>query len=74
MTVYTYSQARQNFSSLLNKARKDGKVLIKRRDGVLFSVCPEKTIKSPLNIKAVKTKVSTREIIQSIRESRKKAI
>jgi len=72
MTVYTYSQARQKFASLLNRARKDRKVLIKRRDGLIFSLTPEKIRKSPLNIKATKTKATTKDILQSLRESRKR--
>ena len=40
MTIYTFSEARQNFSSLLDKAREEGEVLIKRRDGSVFVVKP----------------------------------
>jgi hypothetical protein len=72
MTVYTYSQARQRFSSLLNRARKEGKVLIRRRDGLLFSLTPEKISRSPLDVKSTNTKASTKDIIESIRESRRK--
>jgi PHD/YefM family antitoxin component YafN of YafNO toxin-antitoxin module len=38
MRVYTFSEARQNFASLLEKAEKEGVVLIKRKDGSLFRV------------------------------------
>ncbi len=31
MMIYSYSQARQNFSSLLNIAKKEGEVWIKRK-------------------------------------------
>jgi PHD/YefM family antitoxin component YafN of YafNO toxin-antitoxin module len=30
MTTYTYSEARQNFAAVLDKAKKEGKVLIKK--------------------------------------------
>ncbi len=70
MTVYTYSQARQNFSGLLDIARRKGKVLVKRRDGQLFSIKPEKTINSPLDVKGIKTTIKTKEIVDIIRESR----
>lgn len=33
MKVYTYSEARQKFASVLDKAQKDGVVRIRRRDG-----------------------------------------
>ena len=32
MTVYTFSEARQNFAALLEKTRKEGTVLIKREE------------------------------------------
>jgi prevent-host-death family protein len=32
MTTYTYSEARQNFAAVLDEAKKEGKVLIKKRD------------------------------------------
>lgn len=40
MLVMTYSQARQNFSSFLDKAKIDGEAIIKRSDGSSFKVVP----------------------------------
>jgi len=40
MTIYTYSEARQNFVSLLDKARKDGEIFVKRKDGAIFVIKP----------------------------------
>lgn len=71
MTVYTYSQARQRFATLLNRARKEGKVMVRRKDGSLFSIQPESTTKSPLDVRGVRTKATTEDIILAIRESRK---
>lgn len=68
MTVYTYSEARQNFASLLNKAHTEGEVLIRRRDGQIFSMRPEKNKKSPLSVKGIKPFISTRELVDIIRE------
>jgi PHD/YefM family antitoxin component YafN of YafNO toxin-antitoxin module len=70
LEIYTYSEARQNFASLLEKAKKDGKVLIRRRDGSLFALTPERTKQSPLDIPGVDASVSTNEIIRAVRESR----
>jgi antitoxin Phd len=70
MTVFTYSKARQNFSSLLDTASKDGEVLIRRRDGRLFSVRPQVRNKSPFDVAGIKTKVTTQQILEAIRESR----
>ncbi len=40
MLVMTYSQARQNFSSFLDSAKKDGMAFITRSDGTRFKVVP----------------------------------
>ena len=70
MTLYRYSQARQKFALLLDQTKKEGKVLIKRRDGIMFSLKPDKNKKSPLDIKATKTKATTKDIIESAYEPR----
>jgi len=70
MTLYRYSQARQKFALLLDKTKKEGKVLIKRRDGIMFSLKPDKDKKFPLDIIATKTKTTTKDIIESSYETR----
>ncbi len=70
MNVYTYSEARQRLSSVLDSAKRSGKVLIRRRDGSTFSLVPELQPRSPLDIKGIKTGVSTKEIVSFVRESR----
>ena len=70
MTVYTYSKARQNFSNLLNLASKEGEVIIRRKDGRRFSVRPQIMTCSPLDIKGMRSSISTREIVEFVRESR----
>ena len=54
MKIFTYSDARQKFSSVLESAQKEGKVLVKRRDGRVFSIRPEKSSKSPFDISGSK--------------------
>jgi hypothetical protein len=49
-----------------------GRFLIRRKDGALFSLTPEKETDSPLNVKGVRTKASTEDILSGVRESRKK--
>lgn len=71
MNVYTYSDARQKLSSVLNSAKRSGKVLIKRKDGSTFSLSPELQSESPLDIKGIKTDITTKEIVSFIRESRR---
>ncbi len=72
MNVYTYSEARQNLSEILKKAKSSGKVIIKRKDGSVFSIVPEKNKKSPFDVPNLKTNVSLNDIIDSIRESRER--
>ena len=36
MKAYTYSEARENFATVLEEAERDGAVEIRRRDGAIF--------------------------------------
>jgi hypothetical protein len=70
MTIYTYSEARQNLASILEEARTEGEVRIKRRDGQEFVVKPARANGSPFNVKGVKSDISADEIVDAVRESR----
>lgn len=72
MDVYTYSEARQKFSYLLKRAESTGKVLIRRKDGRTFALTPEQTSASPLDVPALKTGVTTAEIVEIVREGRER--
>ena len=72
MNVYTYSEARQNLSEILKKAKSSGKVIIKRKDGSAFAIVPEKNKKSPFDVPNLKTNISLNDIIDSVRESRER--
>ena len=70
MDVYTYSNARQNLASVLDQAKKTGKVLIKRRDGSLFSLIPEeKKPVSPLDVEGLDSRMKRDELLDILRES-----
>jgi GGDEF domain-containing protein len=69
MKVYTYSEARQCFSEVLNTARKE-EVIIKRRGGETFTIIFQKSKKSPFEISGIKTKATTKDILDAVRESR----
>ena len=73
MKIFTYSDARQRFSTVLESAQKEGKVLIKRRDGRLFSIRPESGSESPFDVPGLKTSVKTEDILNTLREERGKA-
>ena len=72
MKVYTYSQARQKLANLLDDARREGQVQIKRRDGQTFIIKPVKEKKSPLDIAGVSTDLSLDELNKAVRESRER--
>ncbi len=71
MNTYTYTEARQKLASLLEQAAKYGEVRIKRRDGQVFVIKPQERKGSPLEVEGIKTRLSRREILQSIEEGRK---
>ncbi len=60
MRVYSYSKARQQLAELLNRARREGQVEIRRRDGQSFVVRPTKGAGSPLDMPGVDTGLSRR--------------
>jgi hypothetical protein len=71
MMVYTYSEARQNLASLLEKAAKDGEVRIKRKDGQVFVIKPQTTEDSPLDVEGIELGITTTEILKAIQEGRR---
>lgn len=73
MKAYTYSEARENFASVLEEAERDGAVEIRRRDGAIFRISPARRSKaSPLDVKGVKLGVQTDDLIASVREGRER--
>jgi len=71
MNGYTYPEVRQEFASVLDAAKRKGKVLVKRKDGSTFAIAPEKSKKSPLDIRGVRSSALPKDIIQAVRESRR---
>ncbi len=69
MKVYTFSEARQQLSKVLDIARKE-EVIIKRRGGEIFSLVFKKAPKSPFDVPGVNTSATTEDILDAIRESR----
>jgi prevent-host-death family protein len=71
MKVYTYSEARQRLSDVLNTARSE-EVIIKRRGGETFSIIYRKSKKSPFDVPGIQTKATTKDILAAVRESRER--
>jgi antitoxin (DNA-binding transcriptional repressor) of toxin-antitoxin stability system len=72
MTTYTFSEARQKLSSVLEQARKEGEVLIKRKDGSVFAIKPVTKSSSPLDVVGVDLSLSAQEIVDYVREVRER--
>lgn len=70
MKVYTYSDARRKLARVLDEARDEGEVRIKRQDGSEFALRPLAHEGSPLDVPGVPTAVTRRDIVEAVRESR----
>lgn len=72
MKVFTYSEARQNFSKLLSMAQTE-EVEIRRKDGSVF-VLKSKTSKqgSPFDVPGITTNVTSDDILDAVSESRQR--
>lgn len=74
MKAYTYSEARENFASVLEEAERDGAVEIRRRDGAVFRLSrAPKSQSSPLDVPGVKVGVRTEELVAVVREGRERS-
>ena len=69
MKVFTYSEARQRLSEVLDTARKE-EVLITRRGGDSFCLTYRARPESPFDVPAIKTRATTRDILAAVQESR----
>lgn len=73
MNVYTYTEARRELASLLDKASEEGAVRIQRRNGQSFVLRPEPKEESPFDgVTGVKTDLSGADVVEMVRESRKR--
>jgi len=72
MREYSFTEARQNFASILDEAKNEGVVCIKKRDGESFYIKPVGVKKSPLDVIGVDLGISSEDIVSSIRECRER--
>ena len=70
MLVITYSEARQNFASVLDKSKNEGAVLVKRADGSVFRISPELSNESPFARIKTLFDIKGEDILTALRESR----
>jgi hypothetical protein len=74
MKVYTYSEAREKLSSILEESKTE-KVVIKRRRGDMYAIVPQsvRPRRSPFDIPGLGKRITRQEILQAISESRERA-
>lgn len=72
MKQYSYSEARQHLTAIMDQAQRDGGVRIQRRDGQIFILIPESHPVSPLDIEGITpaSPINREDILLSISESR----
>jgi PHD/YefM family antitoxin component YafN of YafNO toxin-antitoxin module len=73
MKEYTFSEARQRLAWLLDRARKEGAVRIRKRNGQKFILQPEKQLSSPLDVPGLNLNIGREEILEIIRSSRRES-
>ena len=77
MNVYTYSEARQRLSDVLNEAERTGEVRIKRRGGGEFTLRPVRREESPFEAAgpAVETErdLTTQDLVDAVRGGRERS-
>lgn len=72
MKVYTYSEARQHFAAILESARREGAVGIRRKDGQVFVLRPEiPATASPLDVRGINLDLTSDEIVAFVHEGRR---
>ena len=71
MKEFTYSEARQQLAALLERARRDGAVRIRRRDGQVFVLRPEQDNGSPLDVPGLKLALTREDIVALVHQGRR---
>ena len=72
MKKFNFTEARNNFASVLELAKEEGVICITKRDGESFYITPVTPKKSPLDIKGVDLGLSTSDIVSIVRAGRER--
>ena len=70
--MQTYSETQESLSELLERASEEGEVRIKRTDGKIFVLKPEKRERSALDVVGINLGISTKEVVDFVREGRER--
>jgi len=60
-------------AALLDRARRDGAVRIRRRDGQVFILRPERAAGAPLDVPGLHLPVMRDEVVERVQEGRRPA-
>jgi hypothetical protein len=71
--TYTYSEARQRLARLLDLARREGRVQIRRQDGSTFVLQPVASTESPLDVPGVSSRLRRGEVVEVLRAERRRS-
>ena len=71
--MQTYLENQESLSALLEQARQKGEVRIQSLDGETFILKPEKSGRSALDVAGINLNISTKEIVEIIREGRERS-
>jgi antitoxin (DNA-binding transcriptional repressor) of toxin-antitoxin stability system len=71
MLVVTYSEARRTFASVLDRAKAEGSVFIKRADGSLFKLVPERSDASPFEGIELSIRLPSGELASALEDARR---
>ncbi len=70
--MQTYTETQENLSALLERASDEGAVRIKRTNGQIFILKPERAKRSALDVVSIDLGISTKEIVEFVREGRER--
>jgi antitoxin Phd len=70
--MQTYLETQENLSALLERAREQGEVRIKRANGEVFILKPETKERSAFEVEGIDLGISTKEIVEVVREGRER--
>jgi hypothetical protein len=72
MKIYTPSEARRQFTQLLEEAQRRGAVRVRRQDGQEFLIHPVEAERSPLDVEGISLDLTAEEIVAAVREVRER--
>jgi hypothetical protein len=71
--IYSYFEAQEQLESLLERALNEGQVKLKSQDGRIFTIRPDRTLKSsPFDVRSLKLPIGKSDIMEAIRDSRER--